>query len=94
MSVVSGLFSEWKFYKDRRFKQNLHRTLKYIINEQKAFKTGILTNKGNLLSLPEITSANFKDFKDDFHKLEASTSRKFAQYITSVLQTYAGAVFL
>ncbi len=48
ISVVSRLFSAWKFYKDRRFKQNLHRTLRYIINEQKAFKTGILTNNGNL----------------------------------------------
>ncbi len=49
MSVVSGLFSAWKFYKDRRFKQNLHRILHFIINEQKAFRRGILTNKGNLL---------------------------------------------
>ncbi len=77
MNVVSGLFSAWNFYKDRRFKQKRHRTLRYIINEQKAFRTGILTNKGNLLSLTEITSANFKDIKEDFHNLQGSTSRKF-----------------
>ncbi len=85
MSVVSGIFSAWKFYKVRRFKQNLHRTLRYIISEQKAFKTGILTNNGNLLSLAEITLANFKDLKEDFHNLKGSTSRKFDQYLSSVL---------
>ncbi len=92
MSVVSGLFSAWKLYKDRRFKQNLHRTLKYIINEQKALRTGILTNKGNLLSLAEITSANFKDIKDDFHNLQGNTSRKFDQYLISVLHSYVDTV--
>ncbi len=92
MSVVCRLFSAWTFYKDRRFKQYLHRTLRYI-NEQKAFRTGILTNKGNLLSLAEITLANFKEIKEDFHNLQESTSRKFDQYLTSVLHSYADTLF-
>ncbi len=88
MGIISWLFSAWKFYKDRRLKQNLHRTLKYIINAQKEFKTAILNNKGNLLSL-----ADFKDLKDDFHKLEGITSKKFDQYVTFILYSYADAGF-
>ncbi len=52
-----------------------------------------MTNKGNLLSLAEISSANFKDIKEDFHNLQRSTSRKFGKYLTSVLHSYADTVF-
>ncbi len=52
-----------------------------------------MTNKGNLLSLAEITSDNFKDIKKDFHNLQGSTLGKFDEYLTSILHSYADTIF-
>ncbi len=69
LSAISRLFSAWKFYKDRRFTQNIYCTLQYILNEQREFKIEILNNKGKLQSIAKISSTNLKDLKQDFHKL-------------------------
>ncbi len=92
-TVVSGLVSAYRFYKDYDFKKNVKRTLPYILDNQNHFSQNILTNKRNLLSLAEITFSNFKDVWADISKLKSDTNNKFDTYLTQLMHTSANYIF-
>ncbi len=92
-TVVSGLVSAYRFYKDYVFNKNMTRTLHYILSNQNHFSQNILTNKHNLLSLAEITSSNFKDVHADIFELKSDTNKKFDTNLTQLMHTSADSIF-
>ncbi len=58
--VVSGLVSAYRIYNSYTFRKNVQQILSYILDKQNYFQKNVLSNKRYLLSLPEITSSNFK----------------------------------
>jgi hypothetical protein len=92
-TVASGIFSAWRFYKDYQFKKNLRRSMTYILNRQKDFKQGILTNHKNLLSLADITALNFKKLRGDFTTLRAFVQNKFATYGNNMLHIHSKSMY-
>ncbi len=92
-TVVSCLFSAWRFYKDYKFKNNLKRALHYILDENSQFRYGIFSNKRNLFSLSVITSSNCKEVRTDLADLRSYTDTKFDYYIRHVMHTAHDTVF-
>jgi hypothetical protein len=92
-TIASGIFSAWRFYKDYQFKKNLRRTIHYIMDKQKEFKQGILTNHRNLLSLADITAINFRKVPADFSILRMYVQNKFASYGDTMLQIHAHSMY-
>ncbi len=93
-TVVSGLVSAYRFYKDYVFKKNVKRTLHYILDCQNHFRQNILSNKPNLLSLAEITSTNFKDVHADISELKSDTNNKFDTYLTKLMHTSVDSIYV
>lgn len=81
------------FYKGYHFKKNVKKTLHYILDGQKNFRQGILTNNNNLLSFLEITSSNFKEIRSDFNDLKSDTNMKFDNYFLKLMHTITDTVF-
>ncbi len=92
-TVVSGLVSAYRFYKDYTFKKNVRRNLHYFLDGQNHFRQDLLTNKKNLSSLAEIASSNFKDIQSDFNNLKADTNMNFDTYLSNLMHTTANGVF-
>ncbi len=80
-------------YKSYSFRKKVHRTLHYILENQRHFQQNILSNKKHLLSLAEITSSNFKDICSDISKLKSDTNDNFDAYSHKFMYTTADSIF-
>ncbi len=92
-TVLSGLVSSYRSYKNYTFKKNVKRTLHYILDGQRHFRQDILSIKRNLLSLAGIPLSNFKDLCCDLKKLKSDTDVEFVKDLTELMHTTADGVF-
>ena len=92
-TIGSGLFSTWRFYKDYTFKRNLKRTLKYILDNNEQFRSGILSNRRNLLSLADVTGSNFRELRTKFAELRNLTDRNYRSLRGSIMNAWRDTTF-
>ncbi len=92
-TVVSGVVTAYRIYKSYTFRENVQRTLHYILGNQRHFQQNILSNKKHLLSLAEITSSNFKDICSDISQLKSDTNNRFDAYLHKLMHTTADSIF-
>ncbi len=93
LTLGSGLFSAWRFYKDWTFKRNLKRTLRYILNEVELFRRGILTNRRSLIDLADITHSNFNKMHQRFIGLANKVSIHFHHFTNSLISSRKDTIF-
>ncbi len=92
-TVVSGLVTVYRFFKDYVFKKNVKCTLHNLPDGQNHCRQNILSNKCNLLYRVEIRSSNFKNVHADISELKSDTKIKFDTYMTQLMHTSADSIF-
>ncbi len=92
-TIMSGLVTVYRIYKSYNFRNNVQRTLSYILSNQRHYQQNFLSNKKYLLSLAEITSSNFKDVRTDIANLKTETNNKFDRYLQKLVHTMVHTIF-